>query len=145
MDQGSDLYTQARDDLQAIVGPLFEFAEQQVQKRNAFLPFGASLDSKGVSMAAADIGSDRATSEEVLPLLHDGLRSVRPDTRAIAVCEWVTITPADGSPTDAIKVLVEHANGLTVAFCLPMRKKTLGKWQSGEMISVAADPEVKPW
>jgi hypothetical protein len=145
MDEGT-LYDEAKPDLQAVSGPLFEFAEQQVQKRGAFLPFGATLEPDGVALKAAATETEVASSDEVLPLLHEGLRSsLTSDTRAVAVCEWVKITPTGGDQTDAVKVLVEHANGLCVAFYRPMRKKLLGKWQVGDMLVVAADPEVGAW
>ncbi len=142
-----DLYSQAKQDFQVVSEPLFDFAEQQVRRRGAFVPFGAVLDgSAKVSLHAASSGADRASCLELLPLLHEGLRSRdREGVRAVAVCEWVKITPEGSSQTDAIKVLVEHANGLTVAFYLPMRRKMLGKWHVGEMLVLPAEPEIGLW
>jgi hypothetical protein len=142
------LYCDLKADLQAVSGPLFEFAQQQVQKRGTFLPFGATLRPAGeVSMNAAWTGENMVSSPELLPLLHAGLRAdaARGDLSAVAVCEWVKITPAGGSQTDAIKVLVEHARGLTVAFYMPCRKSFLRGWQFGDVMARAAEPEVRPW
>jgi hypothetical protein len=138
------LYAESKQDLQLASEPLFEFAEQQVAKRGAFLPFAAMLDSAGkVSLHGAAGEHEMASPAEILPLLHDGLRSsLTSDTRAVAVCEWVKITPEGGSQTDAIKVLVEHANGLTVAFYLPMHRRLLGKWEPGDMLVIPAQPEI---
>lgn len=90
---------------------------------------------------------DIASSTEVLPILHDGLRAAAADsaTAAIAVCERVKITPEGGSQTDAIKVLVEHARGLAVAFYLPCHKRLLRGWQFGEIMALPAKPEVGAW
>lgn len=143
MDFG-ELYAASKGDLQLVVDPLFTFAEQQVAKRGAFLPFGAMLDDSGaLSLQGAAGEHDMTTPAEILPLLHSGMKSsLSATTRALAVCEWVKITPDGGAQTDAIKVLVEHVNGLAVAFYLPMRKRLLGKWEPGDMIVIPAEPEV---
>lgn len=119
------LYRDLKTDLQAISGPLFDFAQQQVQKEGTFLPFGATLQHDGtVSLKAAWTGKEMVSSTESLPILHDGLRAeaISPEILAVAMCEWVKITPAGGSQTDAIKILVEHLSGLAVAFYMPCRK-----------------------
>jgi hypothetical protein len=148
MSDSDTLYRDLKTDLQAVSGPLFEFAQQQVQKRGTFLPFGATLQPGGaVSLKAAWTGEDMASSAESLPLLHDGLRAdaIQSEVLAVAVCEWVKITPAGGSQTDAIKVLVEHARGLTIAFYMPCHKPLLRGWRFGDVIARAAEPEVRPW
>jgi hypothetical protein len=139
-----ELYETARADLHPISEPLFGFAEQQVLKRGIFLPFGAIMDVAGnVQLQAAAGEHELTNSVEILPLLHQGLRSsMREDTRAVAVCEWVKITPPGSRQTDAIKVLVEHSNGLAIAFYLPMRKKLLGSWEYGDLITMPAQHEV---
>jgi hypothetical protein len=142
------LYRALKSDLQAVSGPLFEFAQQQVQKKGTFLPFGAALGPGGeVSLEMAGTDQDMVSTIELLPILHDGLRAegTRPEVLAIAVCEWVKITPAGGSQTDAIKVLVEHRRGLTIAFYLPCHKPFLRGWRFGDMLALAAEPEVRPW
>jgi len=140
-----DLYRQTTPDLLEISDPLFDFAIQQLNKRDNFLPFGAALNDDGIALKAAWPGGEYTSSAEVLPLLHKGLRqTVTERTRAVAVCEWVKITPSGGSQTDAIKVLVEHRNGLTVALYLSM-EKVEGQWQNGEPLSTFARPEIGAW
>jgi hypothetical protein len=97
------LYGELKGDLQALSSPLFQFAEQQVRKRGAFLPFGAGLTNQGrVSLHAASPGRDAASSPEVLSLLHEGLRSAvtEQDLSAVAVlwlktlliqCAWAAV------------------------------------------------------
>jgi len=148
MSDSDALYRDLKADLRALADPLLQFAQQQVQKRGMFLPFGATLRPGGeVSLSAAWTGKERVSSAELLPLLHEGLRAdaVQSKAFAIGVCEWVKITPAGGSQTDAIKVLVEHARGLTVAFYMPCQKPLLRGWQFGNVMALAAEPEVRPW
>jgi hypothetical protein len=142
-----ELYGQLKGELQALSGPLFDFAEQQVRKRGAFLPFAAVLTrNRKVSLRAASSGKQTASNADILPVLHEGLReaTTEHDLSAVAVCEWVKITPEGGQQTDAIKVLVEHERGLTVAFYMPCRRKPLFGWRFDGVFAKAADPEVRP-
>ena len=87
-----------------------------------------------------------ASTTEILPILHEGLRSVvaEHDSQAVAVCEWVSITPEGGKPTEAVKVLLEHERGLTIAFYVPCRRRTLLGWRFDAMFVKPAEPEVRP-
>lgn len=145
MDEAQRLYAEARSDCQVLVDFLLGFAVQQVNKRGGFEPFGAALDaSAAVQLHAAYLGSEAATTAEVLPLLQEGLRrSLSPGMRAVAVCEWVKVTPVGSRQTDAAKVQVEHSNGLSVAFYLPLMKRLLGRWRTGTMIVQLARPEAR--
>lgn len=145
MDEVQRLYDEAKPDCQVLVDVLLGFAVRQMNKRGGFAPFGAALDaSAGIELHAAYAGSDAATSAEVLPVLQEGLRrSLSPGMRAVAMCDWVKITPAGSRQTDAAKVLVEHSNGLSVAFYLPMTKRLFGRWKTGEMIVQPARAEIR--
>lgn len=138
------LFEEAKADLQVVSEPLFDLGQQHVRNYGAFLPFGALLTRDGkIALHAAAGASDRSAPDEILPRLHEGLRAASTDdVLAVAVCEWVKITPPGAKQTDAVKVLVEHANGLTVAFYLPMSKRLIGGWQAGDMIVTPAAPEV---
>jgi hypothetical protein len=84
---------------------------------------------------------------ETLPRLHDALRTDarRRELVAVAVCEDVTMTPAAQKPTKAVKVLVEHRRGLTVALYLPWQRKVLGGYVFGQIMALTAESEVRPW
>ena len=142
------LYAEIKPDLERISSPLFEFGEQQVRKRGAFLPFGASLTRSGeIGLKAASTGEEVESGVEVLPILHEGLRAsvAQGGVSAVAVCEWVKITPEGGKQTDAMKVLVEHERGLTIAFYVPCHKRMFGGWVFEGMFALPAEPEVRPW
>jgi hypothetical protein len=147
MSHADDLYKVLGDELDALSGPLFGFAEQQLRTRGAFLPFGALLKRSGeLTLQAASTGDDSASGAEILSIVHEGLRSavINQDASAVAVCEWVRITPDGGGQTDAVKVLVEHERGLTVAFYVPCRRRMLMGWRFESMVARPAEPEVKP-
>lgn len=113
-----------------------------------FLPFGAALSRTGeVAIKGAATDQDVACSTDVLPIVHDGLRmeAASGTTVAVAVCEWVKITPEGNPQTDAIKVLVEHVRGLCVAFYLPCHRRLFRGWQFGEIMAVPAKSEIGGW
>ncbi len=147
-----DLFVELKPDVETLAEPLFSASETFVRKRGQFLPHGAVLDGAGMVrlvMAGPDGDLDALVSAtEILPRLHEALRAeaAEHELSAIAVCEDVTITPAGQKATKAVKVLIEHRRGLTVALYLPWQRKRFGGGCTfGEVMAVAADPEVQPW
>jgi hypothetical protein len=122
------LYTALKPDIEAVASPLLEFSQKCLRQRGNFLPHAAVLTEAGeVRLVAADPGHDQTNSTEVLPLLHGGLRAQASEISlmALGVAENVTIALGGQRATKAIKVLVEHKRGLTVALYLPFEKKFL--------------------
>ena len=143
-----DLYKELQADLDRLSGPLFEFAEQQVRKNGMFLPFGAILKQSGeITFEAATSGEKIESCIEVLPILHEGLRATvkKGGVSALAICEWTKITCEGRKQTEAMKVLIEHERGLTVAFYVPCHKSVFGGWSFEEMFAQQVEPEVMAW
>jgi hypothetical protein len=144
------LYSELKDDVAAVANPLFDLSERLLREHGNFLPHGFVLQESGkdtIVGAVEDNGSGMSTSTATLPLLHSGLREHvrRREARAVGVAENVTITPEGGRTTQAIKVLVEHREGLCVALYLPFKKKLFGGYATGTPFTVPAEPEVKAW
>ena len=145
-----NLFTELKPQIDALAEALFGASEMFVRKRSGFLPHGAVLDAGGevrLVMAAPDDVDTPVSAPEILPRLHDVLRANarEHDVAAVAVCEDVTITPTGQKTTKAVKVLVEHRRGLTVALYLPWKRKLLGGHVFGVVMVLAAKPEVQPW
>ncbi|MBC8069636.1 MAG: hypothetical protein IAG13_14965 [Deltaproteobacteria bacterium] len=145
-----DLFAELKPDVEALAEPLLSASEVFVRERGGFLPHGAVLEAGHevrLVMASPDRVDARASAADVLPRLHEALRgdAQQRDLVAVAVCEDVTITPSGQKSTKAIKVLVEHRRGLTVALYLPWKRKLLGGHVFGEMMVLAAAPEVRAW
>lgn len=148
MSDARTLYSEVKSELQAMASPLFDFAASQVRKRGAFLPFGATLSAHGeIALQAAVPEHEVVSSEEVLPILIDGLRQDAMDKglTAVAVCEWVKIGIDGGRFHDAVKVHVHHSRGIAVAFYMRASKRLLGGWEFGSMTAHPADGLVKGW
>lgn len=149
MNTANELYAEVRPEIEAVANPLFDFSEQCLKKRGNFLPHGAVLDANGKVglVAASPDPNGRSSSTEVLPLLHEGLRTQARERElvAIGVAENVTVTPLGQPPTQAIKVLFEHKRGLVVSLYLPFKKKLWGGYSFGQAFTVAAEGEINAW
>lgn len=144
------LYAELKPEIASIANPLFELSEWFVAKRGTFLPHGAVLTSANevkLAAAAAPDGSDVTSSTDVLPVLHEGLRSMARESecKAVAVAESVTVTLEGQRPTTAIKVLLEHRRGLCVALYVPFKKKLFGGYAFLSPFTAPASPEVRVW
>jgi hypothetical protein len=151
MSSVDSLYSSLKPEIEALASPLFDASELFVRNRGAFLPHGAVLTQGGevrlVAAAPADFETRALSATEVLPLLHQALQAaaIKEGAVAVAVSEDVTITPEGQKPTKAIKVLVEHKRGLTVALYLPFHRKLLKGYVFGAMLVLPASPEVCAW
>ena len=144
------LYIELKTDVAALVEPLFELAENSLRKRGNFLPFAALLtESCEFRLVAAvpDSENDMTNSVEVLPVLHDAIRTAARElpTKAIGIAENVTITLDERRTTDAIKVLFEHRHGHNVALYLPFEKNLVQEFVFQAVFMLAAEPEVNAW
>jgi hypothetical protein len=148
MTEAADLYRDLKPELEGLVSPLFEFATDQVGKHDAFLPFGATLSTTGtIALVAVTEADDVASADDLLPLTISALSSAAgsADVNAVALCEWVRVGSNEEPTTDAIKVLVQHRRGLTIAFYLKANKPDGGAWQFTDMQVNPASPYVRAW
>ena len=144
-----ELYAALKEDVAAVSMPLFDLSKRLLTEFGNFLPHGYVLvcEGKDRMVGATEGRSDgTSTSVQTLPLLHEGLRAEvkMGNARAIGVAENVTIKPEGETTTKAIKVLLEHKDGLCVALYLPFKKKLFGGYVFGTPFTVAAAPEVNP-
>jgi len=146
----NDLYRDLKPDVEAVAVPLFESSERLLRELGNFLPHGVLLTESGevrhVS-AVPDAATDQTSSIEVLPVLHNGLRQAARESsvRAVGVAENVTVTPEGGRPTKAIKVLLEHRQGLNVALYRPFKRRFFRGYSFGNPFSVLVQPEINAW
>ena len=121
-----DLYQAAKADIQELSDHLTRLSQLILQKQNNFLPHAIVMSDEGkAELFGAAPDKDLTSAPEVLALLHAGLRrqTGRQSLRAIAIAEDVTVTLPGKQPTQAIKVLFEHKNGLTIALYQPVSRK----------------------
>lgn len=145
-----ETYAAIRPDLGKLATPLFEHSESLLRERGYFLPHAAVLDADGkVALLGAICSTPGgfADSTHILPMLHQGLRSIALERAltAVAVAENVSVSAPDGSTTQAIKVLVEHAEGVSMAFYLPFSETAPGAYEFHASFCHFVDAEIQPW
>jgi hypothetical protein len=145
----AELYQAVKPDLGALAGPLFTQSEKLLRERGDFLPHAAVLTGEGkVTMMGAMSGSPGAfaNSWHILPMLHEGLRALASERMltAIGVAERVDAIPGAGAAR-AVKVLLEHREGLTIAFYMPFTREDSGAYTFGTMLTLFTESEVNAW
>ena len=145
----SELYAELKTDVVAIADPLIEQSQQRLQARDDFLPHAAVLNTEGkVALIGAMTGSrgGQASAVQIMPMLHKGIQQMSREKVlvAIGIAENVSLTRAD-MPMQAIKVLLEHERGLTVAMFLPFYKSGEGEYYFGVAFVTPATPALNLW
>jgi hypothetical protein len=145
----AEIYSEVKGELGALARPLFEKSEQLLRERGDFLPHAAVLSPDGkVSLLGAMCitGNGFASSWHILPMVHDGLRSMAHERQlaAVGVAERVEAIPGRGA-TLAVKVLLEHQRGLAIAFYLPFARDHSGEYSFGRMVTLFTESEVNAW
>lgn len=149
MNTQADIYAAVKGELGALARPLFEKSEQLLRERGDFLPHAAVLSPEGkVSLLGAMcITKDGfANSWHILPMVHDGLRSMANERElsAVGVAERVDAIPGAGAMR-AVKVLLEHQRGLAIAFYMPFTQTDTGGFDFGKMVTLFTESEVNAW
>jgi hypothetical protein len=120
-------------------------ARQFLAKNGEFYPYGVSMANDGTTrMVAAYEGSEHPASTDLLAMLYDGLRRQGGDVRGAAVVSDVRIKNPDG---DAVRVEVEHREGVAIAALLPYRVQTklAGREVAyGELRAIPAERRIWP-
>ena len=149
MSTQAGIYAAVKGELGTLARPLFEKSTQLLRERGDFLPHAAVLSPDGkVSLLGAMCltGDGFANSWHILPMVHEGLRSMafERDLAAVGVAERVDAIPGKG-PIRAIKVLLEHQRGLAIAFYMPFEKAETGGFDFGKMVTLFTESEVNAW
>src|ERR1043165_7414647 len=97
----AEIYAAVKGDLGALARPLFEKSEQLLRERGDFLPHAAVLTPEGrVSLLGAMCNTKDgfANSWHILPMVHEGLRSMAGEREltAVGVAERVDVIPGGG-------------------------------------------------
>lgn len=145
-----ELNAEIKPDLGAIADPLIELSGRFLRERGNFLPHGAVLTQDGrvrLVGAMCNTSDGVADSDYIKPMLREGLRSMASESpiKAVGVAERVTVNQSGGSPVRAIKVQLEHRQGINVAFYMPFSSEISGNYVFGKTFSVPANSEINAW
>ena len=115
---------QAQRDLDGLLNVVLAFAQQELRSHGEFFPFGAAIRVDGkVEMIAArpDPDDEHPLASDVIAACSETLTERRGAIRAGAVV--VDVRTNEG--VDAIRVDLEHAEGLALTVLLPYARKRL--------------------
>ena len=115
----------AQEDLDALLGMVLPFAQQQLADHGAFFPYGAYVGLGGVAeFVAIYADSEHPDAAKMFQDSFSALAARRDVIRAAAVAVDVKIDDGAG---DAISVDLEHAEGHAVKVLLPYAKARFRK------------------
>lgn len=116
------------------------FVADLVEKHGAFYPCGAMTAPDGTAHhVAAYLGEEEPEPTELLTLLEGSLRAMaKQGIRAAALGCDVQMTDS-GRKTDAIRVHIEHRDGLALDIVRPYAKKRFRGVEFGEPLQLASD------
>lgn len=116
---------QAQDDLDDLLSPALGFAQQQLDEHGEFYPYAVVVDSDGQQrMIAADTGSDRPASADLITTLIATLSDERDSLRAAAIVADVRVAELS---SDAVRVTLEHAERVALTVLLPYKRRRFGR------------------
>jgi hypothetical protein len=118
---------QAQADLDGLLNPALEFAQQQLAKHGEFLPYAVAITATGgIEMinARPDPSDDHPRPVDVIVACLGVLRSRRSDLRAAAIISDVHLPDLH---CDAIDVALEHVEGQALRVQLPYARRPLRK------------------
>lgn len=121
----------AQDDFDELTGVALGFATEQIAKTGELYPLALAIDADGnlEPIQPNSVGEHPAASEVAVALVAEAHRRA-PDLRAAAFVADVTAQELGG---DAIRVLLEHSEGATLALYLPYRSTPEGP-EFGEIV-----------
>jgi hypothetical protein len=131
---------QAQDDLDGLLGAALPFAEQMLERSREFFPFAVGLSGEGETRVISGLpdAGIRPESTVVRSLLLDVLRHERDGVRAAAVVCDVRL-----ADSDAVRVELEHIDGVAIAVALPYTKKRFRGFGYGDIRAVSSDERVE--
>jgi hypothetical protein len=132
---------EAQADLDGLLNVALGFAEQQLATQGEFYPYAAAIgvDGEAEMIAARPGDEEHPRSADVVAACFGALTDKRDMIRAGAVVSDVLMN--DGG--DAIRVDLEHAEGLALTALLPYTKRRLSKKvEFGELRAQAGQRQI---
>lgn len=109
-----------KDDCEALMSELLDFAEKMLVEYGEFHPFGGFVQRTGAIVhVGVDMQDLDATSQEEADLLFARMKDHDPAASAFGVVTHVSISDDDHGVRDVVKVFLEHERGYCADVFLP--------------------------
>ena len=111
------------------------FAQEELAKHGQFYPYGAAITTDGdVKLLGAHSGTEKPRSQSLIDSLIEGAAQELSRLRAVALVADVRVSSGGG---DAVRVEIEHREGLALTVLLPYVKKAFGRGVQYKQLSAA--------
>ena len=123
-------------DLDRLLDFCLRFAQNRLTRNGAFHPFAAGIGATGeVQPLAIHLGDEIPGSQELIGQYTARLKELAAagELQAGALCHNTVLE------SDAVTVMLEHANGECVTVFLPYRKEPAGSYHYDPMIAITAE------
>lgn len=134
-----------KEQCEILLDVLLPFAEQQLKKHREFYPFAAVLQADG-STAFTDVydGDEHPESKEIITRLKQAHKQSASEGKIIASgIVWnAGVTAADGAPSDAIVVSLEHKDDYSVIVGEPYKLGLFKKVTFGNLFAMAGEHDI---
>lgn len=121
---GESASAREQEDFDSLLDASVGFAKQLLDTQGEFYPYAAVVDGDGqLGMIGSDIGEEKPESAAVVSSLLGAIRAQRDDVRAYAL---VAVVQERETGNDAVRVNLEHSDGLNFAVLLPFTTDGLG-------------------
>ena len=135
-----------RNDLDALLAFLVEFAQIMLREQGEFYPFASGMKPTGeMTAVGADTGHPHPPSDEVIAILFSTLaeQAQAREIKAAGICMDVrVIPPGSEQKTDAVCVELEHEDGAAVHVFLPYVIKAPGVVTYGDIFATPGDARI---
>ena len=123
-----------REECEWLLNFLLPFADEQLEKNGAFLPFGAVLKSSEYAVATAAASEEAANGMDILIHAHREMAS-NGEILASGIAYIAEITLEDGRKTDAVVVSLEHLSGYSVVVLQPYSFDALNRFIPEDLLA----------
>ncbi|MEP5763209.1 MAG: hypothetical protein ABJ308_01380 [Halieaceae bacterium] len=135
---------EGKEESQELMDAVLPLAEKLLSEHGEFFPYGGAMtpDGKIVSVAAYD-GDEHPPSSEIIDMLHKAFHAAakNKEYKATALVYDVRVQLANGDPSDALAIELDHESGYSVVVLLPYTLSA-GQLQYGEISAQAGEGNV---
>ncbi len=134
-----------KEQCEMILDKLLPFAEEQMKKHREFYPFAAvMLMDDSIELTSVYDGNKHPESKDVLEALKQTHKQLASDgkIKASGIVWNASVASADGKPSDAIIVSLEHKDAYSVIVGEPYRISLFKKVSFGNLFALAGKHDI---
>lgn len=135
---------EGKEESQELMDSVLPLAEKLLSEDGEFFPYGGAMtpDGKIVSVAAYD-GDEHPPSSKLIDMLHKAFRTaaMNKEYKATALVYDVRVQLANGDPSDALAIELDHEAGCSIVVLLPYALSK-GQLHYGEISAQAGEGNI---